>query len=101
MMAQITVTGAAEPCSTISASLMWTPSDTLPGAIASAQPDIQFLTLADALPEPVTLAAPHPRRRRAMPQAFAEAYAASICHRLALTLTHATALRVALREGSR
>lgn len=57
MMARTTVTGAAEPCSTISASLMWTPSDTLPGGIASAEPDIQFLTLADVLPEPATCSA--------------------------------------------
>lgn len=101
-MAQVTVTGAAEPSPSVAGSFTWH-LDTLPGAIGSAEPDIRFLTLADLVPEPATMAGPPAKRRRrgAMRQAFAEAYAASICHRLALALGHAEALRLALKGDRR
>jgi hypothetical protein len=103
MMDHTTIAGAAGPCPTVNGSLFWSFADTLPGAIASAEPDIRFLTLADLVPEGATMAEAHPRRRRRapMPQAFAEAYAESICQRLSFALVHVHALRVALREAPR
>jgi len=102
-MDHTTIAGSAQPCTTVTGSSVWSFADTLPGANGSAEPDIRFLTLADLVPEGSTLAEAHPRRRRRapMPQAFAEAYAASICQRLSFALVHVHALRVVLRETPR
>lgn len=56
MMAQHIVTDAVQPCPTIGGSCVWTPADTLPGAIGPSEPDIRFLTLADLPPDRLRIA---------------------------------------------